>query len=239
MIWKFFRPKEDLGLGLGAGAEHYRAFVGPPEDYDLVAAMTFNLLTTLGLRQNHYLLDIGCGSIRIGRLFIPYLNVGHYTGIEPNRWLVRDGIRHEIGSDLVRIKRPSFYYTDSTDALPPGEHFDFAVAQSVFSHTGRDLLERWLAGVSERLHPTGALTATFLIAEEDYTKQGWVYPDCVKYRCDTMAALARNVGLSFGLLDWKHPRQSWALFAKPEFDALWFQNQPLTWNTMLQYHAHA
>ena len=53
---------ESLGLGLKPGDPHYRAYVGPPQDYDLIAAMTFNLLTTLGLRQNHSLLDIGCGA---------------------------------------------------------------------------------------------------------------------------------------------------------------------------------
>src|SRR5439155_1611617 len=58
--------REDLGACLKAGDPHYRAYVGPPEDYDLIAAMTFNLLTTLGLRQHHSLLDFGCGSLRIG-----------------------------------------------------------------------------------------------------------------------------------------------------------------------------
>ena len=66
--------QEDLGLGLRPGDPQYRAYVGPPEDYDLIAAMVFNLLTTLGLRQHHSVLDIGCGSLRIGRLLIPYLN---------------------------------------------------------------------------------------------------------------------------------------------------------------------
>ena len=46
-------PVEDLGMGLRAGDSHYRAYVGPPERYDLVAAMSFNLLTT----------HSGCGSI--------------------------------------------------------------------------------------------------------------------------------------------------------------------------------
>ena len=46
------KDQEDLGLGLKPGDAQYRAYVGPPEDYDLVAAMTFNLLTTLGLRQH-------------------------------------------------------------------------------------------------------------------------------------------------------------------------------------------
>lgn len=62
---------EDLGLGRPAGDQHYRAYVGPPQNYDLISAMSFGLLTALGLRQHHSLLDIGCGSLRNGRLLIP------------------------------------------------------------------------------------------------------------------------------------------------------------------------
>src|SRR3954467_13429549 len=96
--------REELGLGLKPGDQHYRAYVGPPEDYDLIAAMTFNLLTTLGLRQHHSLLAGRCGSLRIGRLLIPYLNRGKYFGVEPNDGLVEEGIRRELGDDHRRIK---------------------------------------------------------------------------------------------------------------------------------------
>jgi len=76
---------DDLGLSHKPGDPHYRAFVGPPQDYDLIAAMTFGLLTSLGLRQHRSLLDVGCGSLRIGRLLIPYLNEAKYTAIEPEK----------------------------------------------------------------------------------------------------------------------------------------------------------
>ena len=46
------RPKiTGTGIGLNPGDDHYRAFVGPPEDCDRVAAMAFNLLTCIGLRK--------------------------------------------------------------------------------------------------------------------------------------------------------------------------------------------
>src|ERR1700692_1582396 len=108
---------ESLGLELKPGDAHYRAYVGPPEDYDLIAAMTFNLLTTLGLRQHHLLLDVGCGSLRVGRLLIPYLNRGKYFGIEPNEWLVEEGIRQELGETVVQTKRPTFFFTDSPETV--------------------------------------------------------------------------------------------------------------------------
>src|SRR3989440_12460104 len=140
---------EHLGLGLKPGDPHYRVYVGPPEDYDLVAAMTFNLLTTIGLRQHHSLLDIGCGSLRIARLLIPYLNRGKYFGVEPNQWLVREGIRRELGENLVEIKRPTFFFSDSPETISQAKiPFDFAVAQSIFSHSGLDLIKGWLSEIS-------------------------------------------------------------------------------------------
>src|SRR6476469_2956387 len=142
--------QEDLGLGLKPGDPQYRAYVGPPEDYDLISAMSFNLLTHLGLRQHHQVLDIGCGSLRVGRLLIPYLNRGGYTGLEPNEWLVHDGIANEVGEDQVRIKQPNFVFAETAAGLiAEGRRYDFMLAQSIFSHTGPDLLDRWLAEAAE------------------------------------------------------------------------------------------
>jgi len=225
---------EDLGLGLKPGDPQYRAYVGPPEDYDLIAAMAFNLLTTLGLRQHHSLLDLGCGSLRIGRLLIPYLNREKYFGVEPNKWLVDEGIKRELGETLVQIKRPTFFFSDSPDTIAQAETaFDFALAQSIFSHCGLDLIKGWLSAISHSLAPGGALVATFLIGEEDSSRTGWIYPECVNYRPATLERAAEEMNLRFEILDWKHPRQTWALFAAREFDSSWFKDRPLAWNTGL------
>jgi SAM-dependent methyltransferase len=209
--------RESLGVGLKPGDAHYRAYVGPPEDYDLIAAMTFNLLTTLGLRQHHSLLDVGCGSLRIGRLLIPYLNRGQYFGVEPNEWLVREGIKRELGGALLEIKRPTFFFSDSPQIIIEAKiTFDFVLAQSIFSHCGLDLIKGWLSAISHSLAEGGALVATFLPGEEDSSNKGWVYPECVNYRPATLRDAAAEAGLRFELLDWKHPRQTWALFAAPK-----------------------
>jgi cyclopropane fatty-acyl-phospholipid synthase-like methyltransferase len=226
---------ESLGLELRPTDPHYRAYVGPPADYDLIAAMTFNLLTTLGLRQHHKVLDIGCGSLRTGRLLIPYLNAGNYTGIEPNKWLIDEGIRRETGQDQIRIKKPTFCIGDSASSLATDALFDFAVAQSIFSHCGLDLVERWLGDASSHLKESGALAATFLIGDQDWHDKGWIYSTSVHYTVETMARLACSAGLEFHLLDWKHPRQRWALYAKPTFDTTWFRGRVLTWNTLLEF----
>ena len=198
------------------GSDHYRSYIGWPENYDVVAASAFSLMAELGLREEHKLLDIGCGSLRIGRLFIPYLNVGNYVGVEPNEWLVRDGIKYETGQDQIDIKKPRFYFTDTTSGLPDDEMFDFALAHSVFTHGGLDIIEQWLCDVSARLKKNGVLVATFKTDATDSEVQGWAYPECLRYRPETLSELARDVGLYFQLEEWYHPTQQWALFAKPD-----------------------
>ncbi len=220
----------DLGWDLNAGDDHYRAYVGPPRDYDLIAAMTFNLLTSAGLRQHHRVLDIGCGSLRIGRLLIPYLNPKGYIGVEPNSWLVQAGIEREIGQDLVNIKCPTFIFSDSLTALSPSLTVDYVVAQSIFSHCGKDLLEQWLSQIAFYLKEDGVLFATFLIDDQDFAGEGWVYPSCVKYRPETIAQIAAQAGLTFEILNWLHPRQTWAAFAKPNYDRSLIENGHVSWN---------
>lgn len=222
---------ETLGLDVPPGQGHYRAYVGPPGDYDLVAAMTFGLLTVLGLRQHHRLLDIGCGSLRVGRLLIPYLNRGCYTGLEPNAWLIQDGIDREVGQDQIRIKEPHFVIADNGAGLAEDDkRFEYLLAQSIFSHCGVDLLDRWLSEASPLLVDSGALVATYVDGPADTDRSGWIYPECVALSEATVSDTARKYGLQFVPLDWHHPRQRWALFAKPGFDADWFRGRVLSWN---------
>lgn len=232
MLSKLFSKRHEAGLGMGLrpGDAHHRAYVGPPEDYDLVSAMVFNLLTCMGLRQHQRVLDIGCGSLRVGRLLIPYLNPGCYVGVEPNKWLLEDGIRNEIGKDLLRIKEPVLKVADSLGAFQECLELDFAVAQSIFSHCGKDLIGNWLSQVSLHLKDEGALLATFLVDESDFEGKGWIYPGCVKYRPETLAEMGRAYGFDFQVLDWAHPRQTWALFSKERFDKSLVGDAPISWN---------
>ena len=221
---------------LKPGDHHYKAFIGPPEEYDLVAAMVFNLLTTLGLREDHKVLDVGCGSLRNGRLLIPYLARGNYWGIEPYEWLVRDAISNEIGQDQIDLKQPNFYFTDSLDVLEEKIHFDFGFAQSIFSHASHKLIRKWLKGVKNHMASDGLFLATYLRHAEDYRglRGDWIYPDCVYYKDETMREMAAEFNLKFRPIAWVHPRQIWGAFYFEEFDDTFLDARSLNWNTYIQ-----
>jgi SAM-dependent methyltransferase len=222
---------EELGLDLPSGGDHYRAYVGIPEHYDLTAASTFSLLALLGLRQYHRLVDVGCGSLRTGRLLIPYLNRGNYLGVEPREDLVRDGIRHELGEDVMAAKQPRFLFTAAPSALDNQPRSQFALANSIFSHASQPQIREWLEHLASHLTSYGILAATYVAGTEDYTDNRWVYPGCISYRTETVEAMARHSGFHFAVLDWRHLHgQTWAAFARRKSDLDWLERTPLAWN---------
>ena len=198
---------------LKAGDRHYRAFVGPPAGYDILAALQFNLLTTLGLRETHSVLDIGCGSLRAGRLLIPYLLPERYCGLEPEEWLLREGIENEVGNDLVRIKKPTFAHNPDFDLSAFGRRFDFILAQSIFSHATARQIATCFRHCAKCLNPSGLIAATFVLGGEDYTGSEWVYPGCVRYTEAGMRKMAADAGLCMRIIEWPHPEQNWMLLS--------------------------
>jgi SAM-dependent methyltransferase len=206
-----------LGLSLAPGREHYRAFVGYPGKYDVVAAMQFNLLTFLGLREQHRLLDVGCGSLRAGRLLIPYLLPDRYYGIEPEQWLVEEGLRHETGHELIQLKRAKLAYRSDFKLTCFGVDFDFILAQSIFSHAGSGDVRLCLKEAAACLRPEGLLVASFVLDKKNYTGSEWVYPTCVGYTESGFKQMAAEAGLACQLIDWPHPNaQSWAVLWQSE-----------------------
>lgn len=206
--------KEELGLEYLPGGEHYRAYVGPPRDYDLISAMVFNLLTSVGLRQHHKLLDIGCGSLRLGRVLIPYLNQHGYVGVEPNEWLVKEGIKREVGSSLIEIKKPQFIFDTTLRASEQDVLVDYIVAQSIFSHCGKDLIENWLEEMYCHSKENAVCLVTFIEGQESFVGKGWIYPGCVEFTESDFIQMCENAGFRYTKLNWYHPRQQWAALVK-------------------------
>lgn len=192
-------------------AHAYRSFVGPPHLYDVMGALQFTLLIHLGLRESHYLLDIGCGSLRAGRLLIPYLLPGHYCGIEPERWLVAEGIRCELGEDVREVKRPRFSDDGSFTLGVFDQTFDFIVAHSIFSHASQDQIRRCLAEAPQVMTRESLFVATIVPGAESYEGDEWVY--CAPYTLERVVALAGEQGLECRPFEWPHPNsQRWLLF---------------------------
>jgi SAM-dependent methyltransferase len=208
-----------------AAASHRKA-VGPAERFDLIAGLQFSLLFSLGLRERHRLLDIGCGSLRSGRLFIPYLGKGNYYGIEPDQSLVESGIALELGQGAVELKQPNFLFNEDFAFSEFGTKFDFMMAQSILSHTHVDLARKLFASARETMADDGILAGTFfrqrplrgthMHRARGKSGTGWVGLVGVGYRWKEFEQLGREADLAMVRLRFPHPRQTWFV-AVPEF----------------------
>jgi len=192
----------------------YKSYVGPGNRYDFMGATQFRLLTALGLRQHHKLLDFGCGSLRAGKLFIPYLAESNYFGIEPNKWLVEEGIANELGHDILSTKRPTFMHNDDFE-IKFATNFDFIIAQSIFSHTNRELTSKGIQSITKALNPNGRALVTFVESIRDYRgAESWLYPGCTHYNPRTIFRILKEAGAYWRRLPWFHPAQTWYLLTR-------------------------
>ncbi len=214
---------------LPPGADHYRAYVGPPERFDIMSASQFALLFQLGLRDHHSVLDFGCGSLRLGRLLIPFLRDARYFGIDPNGWLIDEAILRELGESAVRLKRPRFDLNDRFDCSVFGETFDFVMAQSIVTHTGPELTRSLFSSVAQVLKDHGVFLFSFIDADLNASinaaSPGWHYPHCVSYHATELDIILSENGLVGSPLPWFHPGASWHIAARskdvlPSPDAL-------------------
>ncbi len=200
----------------------HRAFVGQPQRFDVGGASQFALLFLLGLRAHHRLLDFGCGSLRLGRLAIPYLDAGGYFGIEPDAALVDAGFAQELGQDARALKEPRFHHGDDFRADVFDATFDVIIAQSVFSHTGQGPMQRALGSFARCLEPGGLIVANWLLGPEDARLDPmttrWVYPQCVPFMPDRIQAVAEAAGLAVVACPWPHPGLNWFVMARDAAD---------------------
>jgi len=236
-------PSPDVGESVRPGGHHYRAFVGDTQTYDIFSYMQFSLMALLGLRQHHTLLDIGCGSLRAGKLFLMYLLPDRYFGIEPEQWLVEEGIERELGRELVDRKRPRFLFDRSFSCTSFDVRFDFIIAQSIFSHASMPQIRRCLSQVRSSMKDTSLFAASFVEGADDYEGDAWVYPDTIRYRTTTIERLAAEAGLACRRLDWFHiGGQAWFVFFVPgmetSVDQLASLNQSYPLKEELSHYRH-
>jgi SAM-dependent methyltransferase len=197
---------------------NYKSYVGPRKNYDITGANQFSLLVKWGLREQHTLLDLGCGSLRAGKLFIPYLLPHKYFGIDPNSWLIEKAIEFEIGKDMKMIKKPSFNCNEYflCNIFDIGK-FDYILIHSILSHATIEEINRIFKEINHVCEKETQIFLTFISGENDYNGGEWKYPEGVRYTKKTMTKIFENHNFNYQFLKWKHPgNQQWVRLCKKE-----------------------
>jgi SAM-dependent methyltransferase len=203
---------------------HRRAVGGA---WDQIGKLQFDFMVRSGLQPSHRLLDVGCGSLRGGIHFVRYLEDGHYYGIDRQQWLLDAAVKVELRQAGLAGRTVHLLCQDDFDVTSFGVQFDYALAQSVFSHLPWNTILRCLANAQKVLRPGGKFYATFFEDPDGthyttpihHTIGGVVtYPDQdpYHYEFDVFAELARRTNLEATYIgSWSHPRdQMMIVFTK-------------------------
>ena len=119
-------------------AKWHRNYVGGK--WEEIGKLQFDFLLSKGLKSDSYLLDIACGSLRLGVKAIPYLERSHYLGIEKERGLVKAGLEKELDYNIRKEKQPNIVISNSFEFEKLNQQADVAMAHSLFTHLPPNLI---------------------------------------------------------------------------------------------------
>jgi SAM-dependent methyltransferase len=134
--------------------ERRHAWVGNGKLWKMKRDFQIQFLQQVGLQPHHFLLDLGCGTLRGGIPLIDYLETGHYFGIEARAEVLDEG-RKELREANLTHKKPTLMATADSASLNLEQKFDFLWAFSVLIHLNDRILNDSLGFVQRHLADHG------------------------------------------------------------------------------------
>ena len=187
----------------------YSSYVGGTscEMWYYIGKMQYHFLVSAGLNPDNVFLDVGCGSLRLGQYLIPMLNQGNYYGLDARKDIVLEGFNNELLYDVVKQKQPKFFFNHNFD-FSFIDTFDYAMAQSLFTHLSMKHIEICLNNISNIMNNKSKFYFTFVLGDssknpkiEMHPGKGWRY----NFTELEDAACKFNLKLEH-IGDWNHPR---------------------------------
>jgi cyclopropane fatty-acyl-phospholipid synthase-like methyltransferase len=138
--------------------------VGPADLWARKRDFQFEFLTTHGLRPEHRLLDIGCGTLRGGIPLIDYLETGHYFGVDARAEVLEEA-RKELAESGLAHKRPVLIHAGDPKEIRLETSFHRAWAFSVLIHMHDEVVSAYLALAADALTEDGKFYANVMLGE--------------------------------------------------------------------------
>jgi SAM-dependent methyltransferase len=165
--------------------------------------MQHDYLVKQGLEPADRMLEIGCGNLRAGRLFIKYLEAGHYYGVDISPEILLSA-QQVIEEDRLQEKVPQLMLvSDLTFRFLPSRYFNVVNANSVFTHCPIDIIEECIANVGRIMAPDAIFDFTFYRTDGPEYQ---VHHEDFYYQTETLVSIAAEHHLTARLMDdWLDP----------------------------------
>lgn len=183
----------------------------PPGEYFSVwhdiGLWQLEALQRVGLAPESRLLDIGCVAMRLGLYAVQYLADQHYYGIDAFAPFV--GLAQLLAERTGIAKQFHIAHDAGFDFARFGVSFDFANAQSVFTHLSAEDCERCMASLSPVMAAGGCFLFTYLVGAP--ATRGFLYGGMQPMQRLAVtdeaffASLGGRHGARFEKLDMAHP----------------------------------
>jgi len=147
------RPPEDRPILVEdlVGEQHHRWY----GQAWLMGRFRFDFLIAHGLTPRDRLLDLGCGAGRLGIWLIPYLEPGHYFGVDSHLRSLVAFSAYEIFLHGLAARRPRLLLDADFRVDHFGERFDVVIDVSVTRYLSSEVFSRAYAQLRSVLVPGG------------------------------------------------------------------------------------
>jgi SAM-dependent methyltransferase len=184
----------------------HRAYVGG--FWEEIGKLQFDFLVANGLKPSDVFMDIACGSLRAGVHIIPYLQPGHYLGIDKEKSLIDSGLKKELNEEMIAAKLPEFVISNNFEFNKFTKVPNFAIAQSLFTHLPPRLIHLCFKNLKNHFQENGVFYATYFITSKSVKNPNKPHDHGIfKYTWEEVNIFGTANGWDVEIIgDWNHPR---------------------------------
>lgn len=193
MLDNFLSSRIEQKMAQEEEREQRHGLVGPPKLWRNKRAFQIRFLKKYGLRPQHKLVDLGCGTLRGGIPLIEYLQKGHYYGLEVREETLEEG-RKELAEAGLESKKPVLLPSPDLSVIDLGASIDYIWAFSVLVHMEDAILDSALGFVKKHLAPQGVFYANVGLGEAPERK--WQGFPVVRRKLEFYEEACRKHGLA-------------------------------------------
>ncbi len=196
------RPTGSAGISqLG-----HREYVGGR--WEEIGKLQFEFLVAHGLRPEHVLLDVACGSLRAGVHLIPFLQPGNYWGLEKEADLIEAGLLRELNPALRVSQRPQFLINAKFDVSTITHPVDVIWIHSLLTHLPLREIQHCFENLKSIASPATVCYATYFEVATIQRNSSVAHDhETFFYTRDELSQCVAAAGWTCEFMgDWGHPR---------------------------------
>jgi SAM-dependent methyltransferase len=174
----FYAYKQKVRLERGDAHPTLGTRLEGPKRFEELGTSNFRLFRKQGLSPRHKLVDYGCGSLRLGQHIIPYLNEGHYFGLDLIDFFFEIGRQELLDQGILNEKKPLLRVINEDSLLQAREFSpDFIISFAVLVHVPPDELDRYFANMFFLAHHGTTILIHGDLAERQfrYSLESWAH----------------------------------------------------------------